>query len=129
MILEGTIKRLLDVQEGVSKAGKPWKKAMYLVEGDGRYPVETAVTVFGEKNIEDFAFIAGQRVRLGVEAESREFNGKWYTSINVLANLDPEADGLVQKNSAAKQQDAPAEPVQSATQSAASDDESENLPF
>lgn len=129
MILEGTIKRLLDVQEGVSKAGKPWKKAMYIVEGDGRYPIETAVTVFGEKNIEDFSFIEGQRVRLGVEAESREYNGKWYTSINVLANLDPEADGLVQKSNSAKQQEASATPTASATKSSASYEESENLPF
>lgn len=91
MILEGTIKLNVRTEEGVSKtSGKAWKKATYVLTTDGQYPKDVAFSVFGEDRINDLSLIVGEHVRLGVEIESREWNGKWYTDVYAYVRLDEE---------------------------------------
>lgn len=96
MILEGTITRCLPIKEGISKEGRPWMKAMYVLETDDRYPRRIVFSVMGEEKIKEFSFVPEQKVRLGVDIESREWQGHWFTEIRCVALLDPEAEGVVE---------------------------------
>lgn len=110
MILEGTITRCLPIKEGVTREGKQWKKAMYVLGTNDRYPRRIVFSVMGDDRINDFNFQANQKVRLGVDIESREWQEHWFTEIRCVASLDPSAEGVAK---AAPAQPAPQpQPVQ-----------------
>lgn len=90
MILEGKIKQLVSTQEGMSKAGREWKKAVYILETNDQYPRTIAFAVFNDK-INEFSLLVGQNVRLGVDIESHEWNSKWFTEVTAQAILDAPA--------------------------------------
>lgn len=84
MELEGTIVLDLGKVEGVSKAGKPWKKREYVLETPGMYPRKVKFHVFGDR-ADMLNFNIGQAYVLSVDVESREFNGRWYTDVSAFA--------------------------------------------
>ena len=87
MELIGKIIQILTLQEGVSKAGNPWKKQEYILETLGtQYPRKVCFNLFGD-NVDKFPMQVGQDVTVSIDIESREFNGRWYTDVrawNVL---------------------------------------------
>lgn len=87
MELIGKIIQILPLQEGVSKAGNPWKKQEYILEPLGtQYPRKVCFNLFGD-NVDKFPMQVGQDVTVSIDIESREFNGRWYTDVrawNVL---------------------------------------------
>ena len=87
MELIGKIIQVLPLQEGVSKAGNAWKKQEYILETLGtQYPRKVCFNLFGD-NVDKFPMQVGQDVTVSIDLESREFNGRWYTSVrawNVL---------------------------------------------
>ena len=82
MEVKGKIIKNLGVQSGTSKSGKNWSKATIILEyGDAQYPKQVALDNL--KNAEEFAKLAvGTEGVFHIEVESREFNGRWYTSVN-----------------------------------------------
>lgn len=82
LTIKGKVVSNLGVQKGTSKAGKDWSKATLIVEyGDSQYPKRVALDNL--KNAEEFAKLAvGTEGVFHIEVESREFNGRWYTSVN-----------------------------------------------
>lgn len=87
MDIEGMIVMDLPLQEGVSKAGNPWKKKEWVIETAGAFPRKVKFTVFGERRISEMPFEVGKNYRINVELESREFNGRWYTDVNALSSM------------------------------------------
>ena len=87
MELIGKIIQILPLQEGVSKAGNPWKKQEYILETLGtQYPRKVCFNLFGD-NVDKFPMQVGQDVTVSIDIESREFNGRWSTDVrawNVL---------------------------------------------
>ena len=87
MELIGKIIQILPLQEGVSKAGNPWKKQEYILETLGtQYPRKVCFNLFGDY-VDKFPMQVGQDVTVSIDIESREFNGRWYTDVrawNVL---------------------------------------------
>ncbi|MCC5936137.1 MAG: DUF3127 domain-containing protein [Lunatimonas sp.] len=81
MELNGKVIQALDEQSGNGRNGV-WKKRDYVIETGGNYPKKVCVTVWGDK-IDQFGLQVGDEVNLGIEIESREYNGKWYTDIKV----------------------------------------------
>ena len=81
MEIKGKIIQTLPLQEGVSKSNKPWKKATIIIETDGQYPKKVALD--NMKNAEEFGKLpVGSTGVFHIEVESREFNNRWYTSVN-----------------------------------------------
>ena len=81
MEIKGRVIQSLGVQKGTSKAGKEWSKASIIVETDGQYPKKVALD--NMKNAEEFGKLpVGSAGIFHIEVESREFNGRWYTSVN-----------------------------------------------
>lgn len=81
MEIKGKVIQILPIQEGVSKNNKSWKKATIVIEYGDQYPKKIALDNL--KNAEEFAKLAvGTEGVFYIEVESREFNNRWYTSVN-----------------------------------------------
>ena len=81
MELIGKIVQVLPLQSGTSKAGNPWQKQEYILETLGtQYPRKVCFELFGD-NVNKFPLQVGQEVTVSIDVESREFNGRWYTSV------------------------------------------------
>jgi hypothetical protein len=72
----------LPEQGGVSKtSGKEWKLQAYVLETQEQYPRKVHFEVFGEDRIKANPCQLDDIVTVSFDIESREFNGRWYTSI------------------------------------------------
>ena len=80
MDLSGKVISLLAEVSGSSKSGNAWRKQEYIVETGGQYPKKVCVAIWGDK-IDQFGLKVGEQVNLGIEVESREYNGRWYTEV------------------------------------------------
>lgn len=80
MELSGKIIQTLPEVGGSSKSGNAWRKQDFIIETGGQYPKKVCVSVWGDK-IDQFPLTVGDQVNLGIDVESREYNGKWYTDV------------------------------------------------
>lgn len=123
--LSGRIVSVLPLQQGESKAGKPWQKQEYILDTGGQYPKKVCFSLFGD-SITKFPLQVGQDVAVSIDIESREWNSKWYTEVRAwnvtYASQQPQLQA--QAPQPAPQQPAPA-PPQPSQQPQASDE----LPF
>ncbi len=81
MEVVGKIIQVLPIQEGVGRNGNPWKLQAYVLETLDQYPRKVHFEVFGEDRIKQNPCELDQLVTVSFDIESREFNGRWYTSI------------------------------------------------
>lgn len=81
MEVVGKIIQVLPAQEGVGRNGNPWKVQPYVLETVENYPRKVHFEVFGEDRIKANPCDIDQLVTVSFDIESREFNGRWYTSI------------------------------------------------
>ena len=79
MELTGKIINILPIQSGIGKNGNEWKKQEIIIQTEEQYPKNICITLWGNtisSNIKQ-----GDKVKASVDIESREFNGKWYTTV------------------------------------------------
>jgi hypothetical protein len=119
MIMEvvGKIIQVLPAQEGVGRNGNPWKVQPYVLETLDQYPRKVHFEVFGEDRIKQNPCDIDQLVTVSFDIESREFNGRWYTSIRAwkIQQGDTTQAAAVQPT-AAPVAAAPAQPAPAAAQ-------------
>jgi hypothetical protein len=102
MEITGKIIQVLPEQSGISKtSGKEWKLQAYVLETQDQYPKKVHFEVFGEDRVKANQCKIDDIVTVSFDIESREFNGRWYTSIRAWRVVD-----------AALTQDSPKEKVQ-----------------
>lgn len=77
MELKGRVIQLLPLQSGMGKKGQ-WRKQEFIVETQSQYPKKVCLSIWGDK-IDQFGVLEGDEVTVGVDLESREYNGRWYT--------------------------------------------------
>jgi len=112
MEISGKIIQKLPLQSGESKAsGKPWQVQAYVLETQEQYPRKVCFELFGEQRIKDNPCELDELVTVSFDIESREFNGRWFTSIRAWKVQQ----GIVDANAAP----APAAAPQPAAQPAA----------
>lgn len=80
MEIKGKIINVLPEVSGTSKAGNQWKKREYVLETIENYPKKVHFDFFGEK-ADQFPLNVGDTITLSFDIESREYQGRWYTSI------------------------------------------------
>jgi len=137
MEIVGKIIQVLPLQEGISKtSGNPWKLQTYVLETQEQYPRKVAFEIFGEDRIHNNPCQVDDIVTVSFDIESREVNGRWFTSIRawkvqqgVVEAAAPAAPAV-----AAAQPAQPVQPVQPAANvetfdAAAGADEGTDLPF
>lgn len=134
MDIVGKIIQVLPLQEGIGKTGNPWKVQGYVLETQEQYPRKVQFEVFGEDRIKNNMCNVDDVVTVSFDIESREFNGRWYTSIRAWRVQQ----GVVTAEAALAAQPAapatqPAQPAPAANvetfDAAAADDDSSQLPF
>lgn len=81
MDIVGKIIQVLPLQEGVGRNGNPWKMQAYVLETQDQYPRKVHFEVFGEDRCKNVFAEMDQLVTVSFDLESREFNGRWYTSV------------------------------------------------
>lgn len=117
MELIGKIVQILPLRTGTSKAGNPWQVQEYILETLGtQYPRKVCFELFGD-NVNKFPLQVGQEVTVSIDVESREFNGRWYTSVrawNVVQGIQlPGVAAPAPAAYSAPQPSAPGAPVAS----------------
>lgn len=80
MEVTGKIIVALPEVSGTSKAGNAWKKREYVLETQETYPKKIFFDFFGDR-ADQFPLQVGQEIKLSFDIESREYNGRWFTSI------------------------------------------------
>ncbi len=81
MEISGKIIAVLPLQQGTSKAGNPWQSQSYVLETQEQYPKKVCFEIFGEDRIKNNSCQIDELVTVSFDIESREFNGRWYTSV------------------------------------------------
>lgn len=81
MEIQGKIILALPEQSGVSRAGNQWKKREYVLETQESYPRKVFFDLFGQK-ADQYPLNVGDEIVLSFDIDSREYNGRWYTSIS-----------------------------------------------
>jgi hypothetical protein len=79
MQLSGRIVSLLPMQTGTGKNGT-WRKQEVILETEGQYPKKICVAVWGDR-IDEQQLQVGNNLKVDVDVESREYNGRWYTDV------------------------------------------------
>ncbi|MBK1650160.1 DUF3127 domain-containing protein [Rhabdochromatium marinum] len=90
MEISGTIVQVIPEKSGTSARG-PWRKQEYVLETQGDFPKKICFMVWGDK-IDDLAIREGQQLRVEVDIESREYNGRWYTDVKAW-RVTPQQEG------------------------------------
>ena len=82
--LEGTIRQKLGVQQGMSARGA-WSKQEFVLEyPDGNFTSQVCMLAFGQDKVQELdKYQVGDRVKVAFNIKSREYNGRWYTDIQV----------------------------------------------
>lgn len=132
MEISGKIIQVLPEQGGVGKtSGKEWKLQAYVLETQEQYPRKVHFEVFGEDRIKANPCQLDDLVTVSFDLESREFNGRWYTSVRAWKIQQ----GIVETTATVQPQAVPtAQPAAQQTNvdtfdAAAGVDETTDLPF
>lgn len=82
MEVTGKIIQVLPLQKGIGKtSGKEWQLQGYVLETQEQYPRKVHFELFGEDRVKQNVCSINDIVKVSYDIESREFNGRWYTSI------------------------------------------------
>lgn len=76
MEIKGRCIQVMPVESGMGKKGQ-WNKIVFVVETNGQYSKKIAMTLWDINK----APAVGDELTCGVDPESREYNGKWFTDI------------------------------------------------
>ena len=139
MEIVGKIIQVLPLQSGTSsRTGNSWQVQSYVLETQEQYPRKVCFEIFGEDKIKTNPCNIDDLVTVSFDIESREFNGRWYTSIRAwrvqqgdMTSAQPAAGAPQPAAPAAAPAAAPQAAPVANTQvfDASADDESGDLPF
>ena len=127
--LEGTLRQKLGVQQGTSARGQ-WAKQEFVLEyPDGNYTSQACFTAFGQDKVAELdKYQAGDRIKVSFNIKSREYNGRWYTDLQIwrVAPAGATAAPVAAPVAPAPMNDIPAPTLDDMP---ADSSESEDLPF
>lgn len=81
MDITGKIIAVLPTRSGTSARGTQWSSQTAVIETHEQYPKKVAFDVLGDK-ITEFNLQVGEEVTISFDINAREFNGKWFNSVN-----------------------------------------------
>ena len=90
MEIVGNIIQVMPRQEGISKSGNPWAVQPFVLETLDQYPRKVYIEIFGDQRIKDNPVQVGYQMAVSYDLESREFNGRWYTSVRAWKVVPPQ---------------------------------------
>lgn len=135
MEITGKIVKILDAQRFTSKKdGSEIVKNAFVIETQGQYPKTICFSVIGEEKFKQMSLVVGNVYNVSFDAESREWNSKFFTELTAwkAVNLDAGQSAQTQQPAAAPSpQPAPANGVSPfpTADAAPAGDSSDDLPF
>ena len=117
MEIIGKLIQKLEKISGTSARGD-WSKQDFIIETFDEYPKKIHITNFGEK-IPLAQLNEGEKIKVFVNIESREYNERWYTNVNAWKYEKLDAGDPA----------AAAAPAPEPTFEAESEDSTSDLPF
>ena len=83
MEVKGKLVKKLDVESGISKSEKQWKKQTVVIDTGAEYNPEIAIQAFGDEKIKDLNKLSvGDEVMIKCNVSSREYNGRYFHNID-----------------------------------------------
>tara|TARA_R110000764_G_scaffold85788_1_gene166434 strand:- start:1099 stop:1434 length:336 start_codon:yes stop_codon:yes gene_type:complete len=92
--INGKLIKVLDMQNGTTKAGKEWVKQSFVIDTGSDYNSEICFNLFGQDKVSLISDASvGMEVEVFYNLYSREYKGNYYTSadawkISVSSNED-----------------------------------------
>lgn len=81
---QGKIHKIMPVQSGTTKAGKPWHRQTIVIEKEnGNYIDYIAADANNSTRVLP-DILEGDTVEIGFVVSSREYDGRWYTDIRLI---------------------------------------------
>ncbi|HOU74871.1 DUF3127 domain-containing protein [Tenuifilum sp.] len=91
MEIQGKLIKKLDQQTGHGKNGA-WVKQEFIIETQEQYPRKICISLWGDKVRELDPIQEGSQIKVAINIESREFNGRWYTDVRAW-RIEPMSKG------------------------------------
>lgn len=86
--ITGKIIVVLPTRSGASARGTQWSSQTAVIETHEQYPKRVAFDVLGDK-ITEFNLQVGEEVTVSFDINAREYNGKWWNSVNAWQVVRP----------------------------------------
>jgi hypothetical protein len=97
--ISGKLLQILPEQSGTGKNGA-WIKQDFIIETQEQYPRKVCFSAWGDKASALKSLKPGTVLNVAFNAESREFNGKWYTDLRAwkIDQSTPQSASPIQEN-------------------------------
>ena len=82
MKITGKLTKVLELQKGISKAGKEWQKQSFVLDNGADFNNEICIDVFGDKIDQIKNFNKGSELEVKINVSSKEFKGRYYHNIS-----------------------------------------------
>ena len=82
MEVKGKLVKILELETGISKAGKEWKKQSIVIDTGNDFNNEVCISAFGDKVEQMNKLEIGMEVSVLCNVYSREYNGRYYHNID-----------------------------------------------
>ncbi len=93
--LSGKLVQILPEQTGTGKNGQ-WTKQDFIIETQEQYPRKVCISAWGDKTAVLKSLKPGSIISVSFNAESREFNGRWYTDLRAW-KIEQQAQSVPQQ--------------------------------
>ena len=123
MEITGKLVQLLQPQTGQGKNGT-WKKQEFIIETGDTYPKKVCLAIWGDK-IDISKVNPGTSITVSFDAESREYNGRWYTDLKAYALKTGDSSG----SSGARSSNPSVQSRPQQQQASSQFEETDDLPF
>lgn len=80
--INGKITNALPPRRGTSKTGNEWVSQDFVIESDNEEKI--CFNLFGEDKIKESGLRVGAVASVTCKVESKEWNGKWFTSVSCV---------------------------------------------
>lgn len=81
--IKGKVHKVLPKTHGTNKKNEPWESQQLVIETTDKFPKKVIFEAFGDKTKLIESLQVGSEVTVHFNAESSEYNGKWYTKLKL----------------------------------------------
>ena len=83
-IEQGKIHKIMPVQSGTTKAGKPWHRQTIVIEKENGNYIDYIAADANNSTRALPDILEGDTVEIGFVVASREYDGRWFTDIRLI---------------------------------------------
>ena len=102
MEITGKIIAVLEPRKGTSsRTGSEWICGQYVLETMDQYPRKLFFEVFGADRMQQFNIQLGEIMTVSFDIDAREYQGRWYNTLNCWKIERPQAAAAAQPQAGA----------------------------